>query len=292
MLWADSEIVKTNSEPVRQLIRLRSHRPRYEALLAVLAGQIASTVEEHRIPPSSPNFDLAKVPNAFGYTAVGPSGRTGHESSVQTPIRKDLAGTVSQRVHFIVAAGSRTEMGGIREDLRFYGDRGRDWAAYRPVLPEPLVAHACALAADRLFGSDVADLVDLSNRLDRARRNNEIVVLLVDAWITRLVSYQRILAEFDRRSDPSVAVLAPASLADAETVRHGGELRAGLVRMLPHRLAREDQLVRTEIDSPEAFEADLVAALEEAQNRIFSNGRVFRRPARNDPVERPILRGP
>ncbi|MFY1675189.1 FxsC protein [Plantactinospora sp. WMMB334] len=284
VLWSDSGVAEGGGEAVRQLIRLRSHRARYEALLASLAGQIVASTEEHLVPPVNPNFDLATVPNAFDYTRLEPS--------VQTPPRKDLADAATQRVHFVVAAGSRAEMGAVRDDLRCYGERGRDWAAYRPSLPEPLVAHARMLAAERLFGSDVADLDDLSERLDQARRNNEIVVLLVDAWVTKLASYQRILAEFDGHAEPIVAVLAPSSLTDAETVRHGGELRAGLARTLPRHLARGDQLVRLEIDSPEAFETDLVAALEEAQNRIFSHGRVFRRPAQDEPADRPILQGP
>ncbi|MFY1689860.1 FxsC protein [Plantactinospora sp. WMMB782] len=286
--WGDSG----GGEAVRQLIRLRSHRPRYEALLASVARQIMETIEEYQIPPMSPSFDPAKVPNAFGYAEVDSTDHAESGSIGQKPPRKDLVEAVSQRVHFIVAAGTRAEMDTVREDLRFYGERGRDWAAYRPALAEPLVAHARALAAEQLFGSDVAELDDLAERLDRARRNNEIVVVLVDAWITKLASYRRMLAEFDSHAEPSVAVLAPASLTDAETVRHGGELRAGLTRALPRNLARQDQLVRIEIDSPESFEVDLVAALEEAQNRIFSHGRVFRRPAQDEPVDRPILQGP
>lgn len=269
---------------VRQLIRLRSHRPRYEALLTTLATQIVRAVEEHRIPPASPNFDPGTVPSAFDYAGV--------ESALQTPSAKDLAEAATQQVHFIVAAGTRAEMGAVRDDVRFYGDRGQDWAAYRPALSGPLVAHARTLAAERLFRSDVVDLDDLSERLDRARRNNEIVVLLVDAWITKLAAYRRILAEFDDRTDSSVAVLAPANVTDAETVRHSGELRAGLAQTFPQNLARGDQLVRIEIESPESFEIDLVSALEEAQNRIFSRGRVFRRPVQDTPAERPILQGP
>jgi FxsC-like protein len=271
-------------EPIRQLIRLRSRRPRYEAYLTELAGQIVACSEAHRLPVSEPDFDLDRVPNAFDLS--------GADALAGAPDVPAFAEAPTQRVHFVVAAGSRSEMDEVRNDLRFYGERGRDWAAYHPALAGPLVAHARALAGERLFGSDVSDLNQLGQRVDQARRNNEIVVLLVDSWVTRLADYQRMLAEFDGRAESGVAVLAPASSTDAETVRHRGELRAQLGRTFPHNLNRGDQLVRIEIDSPESFEIDLVTALEEAQNRIFSHGRVFRRPAGDEPPDRPILQGP
>nr|MDT0658257.1 FxsC protein [Micromonospora sp. DSM 115978] len=275
--WAGG--VGDSGVPVRQLIRLRSLRPQYEAYLADLARHIVACSEANDLPESEADFEPDRVPNAFDLD--GPV--VGHRAFAEEP---------TQRVHFVVAAASRTEMDEVRNDLRFYGERGRDWAAYHPTLSGPLVAHARALAGERLFGSDVSDLDELASRVDQARRNNEIVVLLVDSWVTRLASYQRILADFDDRGDAGVAVLAPASTADAETVRHRGELRAQLGRTFPRNLNRGDQLVRLEIDSPESFEIDLVAALEEAQNRIFSHGVVFRRPAEEASPDRPILQGP
>ncbi|MDG4833528.1 FxsC protein [Solwaraspora sp. WMMD1047] len=272
------------NEPIRQLIRLRSRRPQYETYLAELAGRIMTCAETHPLPESEPDFDPDRIPNAFD---LG-----GADATTETPEALAFAEAPTQRVHFVVAAGSRSEMDEVRNDLRFYGERGRDWAAYHPTLAEPLVAHARALAGERLFGSDVSDLDQLAHRVDQARRNNEIVVLLVDSWVTRLAGYQRMLAEFDGRGESGVAVLAPASSTDPETVRHRGELRAQLGRTFPHNLNRGDQLVRIEIDSPESFEIDLVTALEEAQNRIFSHGRVFRRPAGDEPPDRPILQGP
>jgi len=299
VLWSAPSVVgpdagDPDTEAVRQLIRLRSRRPRYEAYLTDLASRIVASAEAHPIPVSASDFDPGTVPNAFDYRDGDVDGFAGAGAggAVRTPSARDVAEAASQHVHFIVAAGTRTEMGAYRDDVGFYGERGRDWAAYRPGLPGPIVTHARTLAAERLFGSDVADLDDLSERLDQARRNNEIVVLLVDSWITKIDPYQRILAEFDGRADSTVAVLAPANAADPETIQHSGELRAQFERTFPHNLARGDQLVRTEIDSPESFEIDLVAALEEAQNRIFSHGRVFRRPAEDEPGHRPILQGP
>lgn len=293
VLWSGEDVPRqfdeVGHEPLRQLIRLRSLRPRYEAYVTGLARQIVACSDAHDIPPADPDLDPTTAPNAFDPAG---SARGVDSAPGVDPVPPSLASSPAQQVHFVVAAGTLAEMGAVRNDLRYYGERGQDWAPYRPAQPAPLVTHARAIAADRLFGSDVADLDGLADRLDQAHRNNDIVVLLVDSWATKLSAYQRILADFDGRADSAVAVLAPENGADAETVRHRGELRARLTGTLAQSIARSDQLVRIEIDSAESFECDLRLALEEAQNRIFSHGRVFRRPTGDEPADRPILQGP
>jgi FxsC-like protein len=272
-------------DEVRHLVRLRSLRPRYEAYVAALARQIVDTAREHRIPELDPEPDRATIPSVFDAADL-------RDSATQLPDPKEFAPAATQHVHFVVAAGSRAEMATVRNDLQFYGDQGRDWAPYHPALGGPLAAPARSVAAGRLFGAEIAKLDDLPGCIERARRNNEIVVLLVDAWITKLSRYRSALAIFDERDEPTVAMLAPASDTDPETSIHRGELRSDLHDTFHRNLRRGDTLVRIEIDDTEAFEADLVAVLEEAQNRIFRHGRVFRRPAEEIPAQRPILQGP
>jgi FxsC-like protein len=277
----------SGDEEVRQLIRLRSLRPRYETFLDSLARRIVGSGERHDIPPSSPDLDPATVPNAFDQaTAIG--------TRIQPPTPPSPADAATRRVHFVVAAGTRAEMGEVRDDVRFYGDHARDWQPYRPALSGPLVIHAQALAAGRLFDSEVAGLDGLAERVEHADHNNEIVVLLVDSWITKFSAYRRTLAEFDRDrpNGSGTAILAPTSAADGETLRHRSELRSELTDALRNHLTKREQLARIDIESPDSFGGSLVAVLEEAQNRIFSHGRVFRRPAGGQSTDRPILQGP
>jgi FxsC-like protein len=180
----------------------------------------------------------------------------------------------------------------VRTDLQFYGDRREDWAPYRPSLPESIATHAQRISASRFLDSDVTEVSQLTDRVDHARENNELVVLLVDSWITKLADHRSALATMDSRDEPALAILAPVSETDRETSRHRGELRSGLRSVLQRSLARKDQRLRIEIDDTRSFEIDLVTALEEAQNRIFQHGRIFRAPVARAPFGRPILQGP
>jgi FxsC-like protein len=179
----------------------------------------------------------------------------------------------------------------VRTDLRFYGAHRQDWAPYRPALPIPLAAHTRTLLAERLYALDVADLDGLDHCIDQARNNNDIVVLLVDAWITRLKGYQQVLAAFDKNG-PTAAVLVPANRDDTESAGHRKELSSSVSRTFRNSAARRDVMFRSAIDTPVGFDADLVAALEEARNRIFQQGLVFRQLPETSPRARPVLEGP
>jgi FxsC-like protein len=89
-----------------------------------------------------------------------------------------------------------------------------------------------------------------------------------------------------------VAVLVPANRDDPETKDHRRQLTVGVQSALPQSARRRDPLFRTDIETAGGFDDDLAAALEEAQNRIFGKGRLFRRPAGGPANSRPILEGP
>jgi FxsC-like protein len=281
------EAEQHHREGVRQLIRLRSRRERYLAYVSSLAHRIVAMAHTSPLKPAEPTVDLASAVNAFDVR--DPTSRSTGDD-LAPALRANEVGR--QHVHFVVAAGTRDEMGTLREDVRFYGDTREDWAPFRPALSGSLGEHARAVAAQRLFGSDVTDVYTLRERLDMARRNNEIVVLIVDAWATQLETYRRTLAEFDERAEPTVAVLVPSSRDDAETARHRGELRYGVYATFPNNTTRHDRMFRPDIESYSNFDVDLMAGLEEARNRIFRRGRVFQQPSVGQPASRPILEGP
>jgi FxsC-like protein len=117
-------------------------------------------------------------------------------------------------------------------------------------------------------------------------------VVLLDSWVVGLESFRSVLATFDQVEDSAVAVLVPTSREDAETSGRRAELRVAVRDVFPHCARRRDTLFRLEIETPHRFDLDLAAALEEAQNRIFAKGRIFRRPADGPANARPILEGP
>jgi FxsC-like protein len=149
---------------------------------------------------------------------------------------------------------------------------------------------------EREFQAVVTDLADLTERVDQARASNQIVVLLVDLWSTRLPDHRRALVQFDRVEPGShgqlAAVMIPANYDDQQTHDHLSELLGALRRIFVRRSGQtHDVTFRASILSPQAFDADLRVVLERSRNRIFSTGTVYRRPP-GRAGSRPILRGP
>jgi FxsC-like protein len=267
--------VAPEGEDLRVLMRLDSRRSAYRAFVSSLAHRVVDTAHSQRLPPSPAGTDIATATNPFE----------------QRP-RQPTHGERRQQVFFVVAAGTRDQMRAIRDDLRFYGRRREDWAPFQPGVPQPLATHARAVAAGRLFPSEVMSIEDLSEWLPRARRHGDIVILLLDAWATKLASLRAVLDDIGRRADAEVAVLVPTSRDDPETTAHQKELRTAVQGTFPGRTGRRDLMFHLDIDSVSSFDDDLATALAEAQHRIYRSGQARRKAAAGSAGNRPILDGP
>jgi FxsC-like protein len=261
-----------DGEDLRVLMRLNSHRSAYRAFVSSLAHRVVETARTQRLPPAPPGTDIASAVNAF-------QARPGW--------RRGAART--QQVCFVVATGTREQMNTIRESVQFYGKQREDWAPFQPTVPQPLAAHARMVASGRLFDSEVVSIEAVPERLSAS--GADIVVLLVDAWATRLESVRTALREIDQRDDAEVAVLVPASRDDPETKAHQSELRTAVMGTFPGRTRRRDSTFRTDIETVGTFDDDLATALAEARHRIYRNRQV-RQPASGRTAGRPILEGP
>jgi FxsC-like protein len=264
-----------NNGGLRQLLRLQRNRDAYLEFVSALAARIVESAHRHAVPEliEVPDFDA--VPSAF------------HDTPVPVPAQA----SPSQVVHFVVAATTRSEAQSLRTDTRYYGDRPQDWAPYRPGHDSPICEYATRVAARSRFQAAVATIDELDDRIMEARRHNQIVVLLVDAWSTKVDRHWRKLREYDQRNEPTTAVLIPWSHEDDETSLN--VQLAELVRQtfLNNSLRRDDVMFRPSVLSHEAFVADLPIVLEVARNRVFTRGTVYRRPP-EPPGQRPILEGP
>jgi len=245
-------------------------------------------VTNHRIPKATTELTFNDITSAFHQQSKG-------DHTVRT---LDVPGVpASQYVHFVVAAPTRAEIANVRQQVVFYGEQSVDWAPYQPTFPFPLGEYALGIATDHSFRAEVASIDNLSERLDRAAENNQIVVLLVDAWVTSLEYYREALVQYSEReqthSEQTTAVMIPWNHYDEETQAHKSELTFAIRGVFYRRSAGgEDVMYRPSILSRDAFEADLRVVLEVAKNHIFVNGKVYRRPTGKGPEERPNLAGP
>jgi FxsC-like protein len=269
---------------VRQLMRLQRHQDDYHSFVFELAGQIVDGVEMHPIPAGGWAAGFDQAVSAFHSSTV----RLDHSVSAQWLSRPLL-------VHLIVAASSKQDMTGIRDNLAAYGDRPLDWAPFRPPMPVPLAEYAIGIAENHSFETGVAELSELASRADLASRHNQIVVLLIDAWVTHLEHAKRALREHNDRSGlqppPTTAVLIPNSRDDIETRQNWADLSRSCRDTLA-RLAHDDELYRPAIATHRHFELELPGVLETAKNRLYSSGPVRRSPVGPLDTQPPRIDGP
>lgn len=269
---------------IRQLIRLNRNHDAYLEFLEALARKIAWAAQEHVIPKP-------EVPPSYHET---PSGFHDDEETGDG-VRRPLSLPASQHVHFVIAAPSKTEASGVRRESMFYGEQSVDWSPYQPHFPYPLAPYAVGIAAGRSFQAEVATVDGLLERIEKAAVHNEIVILVVDAWVTLIAEYREALAEYGEREHLhyTTAVMIPSNASDDETRENRGDLARRVRSLFYRRAANDDDLMyRASILSHEAFDADLRVLLEVAKNQMFARGKVYRRPDGDDPGERPILEGP
>jgi FxsC-like protein len=270
---------------VRQLMRLQRHQDDYHSFVFELAGQIVDGVERHRMPEGAWTAGFEQVVSAFHSPAPPLAGQPASIDQLSRPLL----------VHLIVAASSRNDMTGVRENLVAYGDHPLDWAPFRPPMPAPLAEYASGIAANHSFDTGIAELSELSRRADLASRHNQIVVLLMDAWVTQLEPAKRALSEHNTRAGqeppPTTAVLIPNSRDDTETRQHWPGL-SHACRHILDKLAEDDELYRSAITTHRHFELELPGVLEAAKNRLYSSGPVKRSPAGGFDSPPPRIDGP
>jgi FxsC-like protein len=283
-----------NRDGLRQLIRLQRNRDAYLEFVSAVAEQVVSTAYAHDVPRPPRYADFHRIPSMFhNHTQPELAARPVSQATGEATELVSPTGPGSHFVHFVVVSAARAQMASVRQNLSLYGARAQDWAPYGPAQPMPLGDLACQIAAERSFQSGVVDADGLISLIDKANELNHIVVLLVDAWAIPLAQHDVALAAYDRRNEPTTAVMIPCSLDDEETRREWGKLAAALRTVfLNHSLGRDDVMFRSSVLTQDAFEADLQVVLEVAKNRLFVRGTVFRRPPGDHAGDRPILNGP
>jgi FxsC-like protein len=273
---------------LRQLLRLQRNRDEYLEFVSAIAELIVQAGESPVPPPvERPDFD--RTSSVFHRTPP-PTVTVTEEGG---PTIDGAPVTVgSDHVYFVIAAPSAAEAANIRTDVRYYGGHPEDWTPYRPELEQPLGQHATRVAAGRRLGAALATIEQLDRCIQLARQHNQVVVVLIDAWSTRLERSRALLKQYDERNEPTTAVLVPWSHTDAETQRNGPTLTESLRQTLANNCLRDDVLFRPRVLTHEAFGADLSVVLEVARNRVFARGNPYRRPSTEHVGSRTILEAP
>ena len=276
---------------LRQLLDLKRFRHDYRLFVFNLARKIVSTAQAHSVPRPRQKLPMQYALNIF--TQPVALARAATDEPDPPPATGGSGGAGRRYVHFVIVAGSREEMAPKRRKLEYYGQERVDWAPYWPAWEGPLGALATRIADERLFDCEVSDITLLQQRIERAKRDNHVVVLLVDTWALELEEHQRALSDYDRQSESTTALVIPFNATDAETLADTMFLQARVATALPRSLLRRDAvMLRQNVPSHDQFGADLEEILEVAKNRIFRKGTVSSRVPRRPSRSRPILEGP
>ena len=258
------------------LIRQKRCQDEYLTFLNGFALQILKAAEKPPCPIAGIN--LRTEPNAFA-------------QSVQVEEKSQAGG--SKVINFVVAAGTSAEMQNVRQVLDTYGRTWRDWAPYVPRYCDPLVLKAQDVAVEqRMISGPVLAGDDLIQVLDRAKKNQELVVLLVDPWIVGIERYRDLLEQLGSRRYMNVAILLPGDNAELRALPNGTDV-GDVLRMCIGDWLDEPRSARQDLDTVEKFEDVLRSAIIDIRKRIVNHGEVARRVnVKGSGSSRPVLVGP
>lgn len=258
--WDDSMPSAYRELGVRQLMRLNAYRDDYFTLVRVLAQKIVAAAAAAPLPDLPGLRSLDGVSNAFEELSA-PAGQGALANS----------GGVGKAC-FVFVAGHRLEVAGMRQSVDAYGnDDGWDWRPYHPASLETIGALAQQVAGQ--LGLRFQELpcdAGLAHRLLEAKAKRVPIVLMTDAWTSRIPAFQGLLREYDDLNLSNCAMLVPWNESDAETVQCKVDLQKSLRAACPQKtLTPPPNHYWESITSCEELRNRTIAALEEVRMRLM-----------------------
>jgi FxsC-like protein len=269
---ADDVGMQPTPDGLLNCMRLSAHRARRLLFAEALAEKIVTVARRYHLPPMT-RVRIENYQNPFQNRPI--------EAASVARLRK---GEVEVRetarlVHFAVVAGSQDEMRQFRRHLEYYGETYDEWTPYHADFAQPIATYAAEIAREREFRSSVLDISGLEARMSDIKRHNQLIVLLVDAWSTKVEVKRTALHRFDEMGEPRAAVMIPFNSTDDETEQHWLELEEEIRRVLWRNWRRGvDYMFTLGMPRHGDFRDRLEVVLAIAQNRAFRNGRAPRVP--------------
>ncbi|MGC5343578.1 TIR-like protein FxsC [Streptomyces sp. DT24] len=197
-------------------------------------------------------------------------------------------------VQFFVAAGTAETLPEARRDAPYYGRAGIDWNPYHPQQEYPLYQLAQRLVTAQGYGTAYREVRGgLTRQLNQAWQDDQVAILLVDAWSAPVDPYRRQLEQFDRTEHPATGVLVPCHPRE-EIDR--GELWIGVTEVFERKSSRgmHDKQFQLRVCLSD-FKTALGQMVSAAQNNLIRKRHAAVAPGgagEGPAASRPILRGP
>ncbi|WP_438290357.1 TIR-like protein FxsC [Streptomyces sp. HUAS TT7] len=199
-------------------------------------------------------------------------------------------------VRFFVAAGTSETAPEHRRGTPYYGAAGLDWNPYHPQEEYPLYQQAQRLVTAQGYGTAFQEVrAGLTRQLSRAWHDDQVTVLLVDAWSASITPHRQELEQFDRTEHPATGVLVPCH---PQEERDRYELWSRVTEVFERKASRgmHDRQFQIRVCFGD-FKRALGQMVSAAQNNLIRKRQAVVVPPQDDdadavPATRPILRGP
>ncbi|MEV0487147.1 FxsC protein [Streptomyces sp. NPDC050508] len=237
------------------LLRLKArYRADYEEVLRATADRIVVAAEQ--------------LPEVHGFDATGSHSPLG----APTP-----AG--GQTVSFVVASAAEDDLPEERHSSQYYGKTALHWSPYAPGEHEALVSLVKNTATALDFTATVLPLDEATvDRISREEDPEQLVVLLVDAWVAMRREKRRLLTAVDERSPEATTALEPRSRDDTESAEQAVTLDELLDHALPLMRGQRSEYDHWGLPDAESFTSSLRKVLIRLQNEALKSVEAVRSP--------------
>ncbi|MFE2724934.1 TIR-like protein FxsC [Kitasatospora sp. NPDC059327] len=244
---------------LRDLLRTDPLGPDYRLVVRVVAERIRDAAA--RRLGELPEFDLGAV---RGYFPVVPAIRPAPTAGM---VRLFIAAGRSSDAAAAAGAGGACRGG-------WYGAKSWQWAPYHPPTQPPLAVRAQQVITSAGHTTTLEEIgPGLGERLDRAREDNQVSVLLVDPWMAGSEVYRPALREYDDQNHPVTGVMVPAGTDDPPAGPERDALWTGVRGVFRRNWLRRsdlEHLFRVAVGR-ESFDTDLTIMVTVAQNKLMDD---------------------
>lgn len=239
---------------LRHLLRTDPMGSDYRKVVEVVAGRVRDAAA--RQLTELPDFALGAVRGYFP---------TKQLTSAMAP---ETAGLV----RLFVAAGTSATAAPGNPRGGWYGPQPWTWAPYHPPTSPGITARAQQVitTAGHATTLDVVS-ADLTRRLDEAREDNQVSILLVDPWVAPSDAYADPLREYDEQNHPVTGVMIPSGTSEPDAGPERDALWTGVRQVFPRNWLRRsgpEQLFRVRVPKQD-FDDQLVIMVTVAQNKLM-----------------------
>jgi FxsC-like protein len=220
-----------------------------------------------------------------------------HVAGTQLAATAPAPPSIGKFAQFAFIAGRRTELEALRKDVSAYGDEGGlDWQPFRPGVEDEVSILAQEVTSQEKLRYEAVPVDEhFAARLDQAKDERKIVVVIVDPWTLGLDAYRQLMKELDQRVLPNCVVVVPWNVSDSETVASRPHLQNVIRLSFENKAALEDpNLLLEGISSCKELKDEISKFFAQARLRLISIENVRQSASEGEGrlIPKPVVTGP